>query len=90
MQTLDVSCWNQIQGLCNVTGNLDALQNMTDLEYLSLDALLNIEGTLDVLYDKVQLRQIDLSHNKITGTIGAGIGNLTLLDALDLDDNLLE
>jgi cysteine-rich repeat protein len=90
MQTLDISCWNKMEWLCNVTGNLDALQNMTNLEYLSLDALLNIEGTLDVLYDKVQLRQIDLSHNKVTGTIWAGIGNLTKLDALDLDDNLLE
>lgn len=90
MEFLDIACRDLVDGQCNVTGNLSFVQNMLNLQYLSLDALLNIEWTLDVLYDKRQLTHIDLSHNKISGTIGTGIGALTMLNALDINNNLLE
>lgn len=90
MESLDIACRHLIDGGCNVTGNLSALQNMNNLRYLSLDMLYNIEWTLDVLYDKINLTDVDLTDNKISWTIGAGIGNLTALTNLDLDGNLLQ
>lgn len=90
MQSLDLGCRDILEGQCDVTGNLNFVQNMINIEYLSLDDLVNIEWTLDVLYDKVQLTQIDLTNNKISGTIGVWIGNLVNLQHLDLNRNQLE
>lgn len=72
-------------------GDLDFMQEMTSLKFLTLDYNAAITGTLpDFLSDLPNLQVLSLSNLGMYGTLPPSLSNLTQLKQLYLDDNAFE
>lgn len=73
-----------------IYGQMDALESMSNLEYLYLEHN-QIEQGLgsDTLRGLTNLKQLDLSDNMLTGRVPRHLLHMPNLDVLDLSDNLL-
>ena len=68
--------------LAQVSGDIEALQNLTKLEWLDL-AKTKVSGDIEALQNLTELQKLDLAKTKVSGDIEA-LQNLTELQKLDL------